>query len=338
MRNIPVRRRIILGVLIIGLSVPSLFAEDGVQRTSVTRLSADVKKAINQGLELFSTSQNDNGSWGKSNRPGGTSLALMSFMLQGHIPGEGKYGKKMSKAIDFLISIEKNGYIHDDTSRGMYEHGLATLALSEAWGQSRDPRIRGVLIRAVNVILNAQNHEGGWRYGPRPSTADVSCSAMQIVALASAREAGIAVPQKTIKRATDYLISAEVRSTGGFSYQTLAGAAMGGAGYGRSAAATLGLMLCGQRRHPAARGGVAYVYAAPAVNYQSTSNYYYSHYYAAQAMYQAGDKHFNAYYAKITKALLAKQKEDGGWGSVVDTGFAILTLGVPYRFLPIYQK
>ncbi len=61
-------------------------------------------------------------------------------------------------------------------------------------------------------------------------------------------------------------------------------------------------------------------------------------------MYQAGDEHFNKWYPKISKALLAKQNENGGWGqnkevlNAVDTGFAILTLGVPYRFLPIYQK
>lgn len=322
----------------------TLFAEvEGVQRTKITRLSADVIKAINRGLEFIVTTQNENGSFGKSNRPGGTALALMSFMVQGHIPGEGKYGKQMSKGIDYLVSIEKNGYLHDDTSRGMYEHGLATLALSEAWGHSRDPRIRESLIRAVNVILNAQNSEGGWRYGPRPSTADVSCSAMQMVALASAAESGIAVPQKTIKRGTDYIKAAEVRSTGGFSYQLLAGAPMGGAHYGRSAAGTLALMLSGERKHPATRAGVAYVFSAPAVNYDSTTHYYYSHYYAAQAMYQAGDKYFTPYYTRISKALLAKQKEDGGWvahgaANCVDTGFAILTLGVPYRFLPIYQK
>jgi hypothetical protein len=331
--------RMILGLLLLALlSVPAL-AQEGVQRTSVTRLPAEVKTAINRGLEHFATSQNENGSWGAGNRPAGTALGLMSFMLQGHIPGDGKYGKQMSKAIDFLISIEKNGYLHDDTSRGMYEHGLAMLALSEAWGQSRDPRIREVLIRAVNVTLNAQNSEGGWRYGPRGTSADVSCTAMQLVALASAREAGIAVPRKTIKRATDYLIAAEVRSTGGFSYQILAGAPMGAAGYGRSAAATLSLMLCGQREHPAAKGGIAYVHSAAAINYQEASNYWYSHYYAAQAMYQAGDKYFNRYYQNISKVVLTKQDEDGSWGrSHVNTGFAILILGVPYRFLPIYQK
>ena len=57
-------------------------------------------------------------------------------------------------------------------------------------------------------------------------------------------------------------------------------------------------------------------------------------------MYQAGDKHFNMWYPKISSALLKKQNEDGSWGNKnpVETGFAILTLGVPYRYLPIYQK
>ena len=146
-----------------------------------------------------------------------------------------------------------------------------------------------------------------------------------------------------MKRATDYLASCEVRSTGGFSYQLLAGAPMGGAAFPRSAATTLALMLGGKRKHPATRGGIAYVNSIPAVNFQSSSNFFYGHYYSAQVMYQAGDKHFNNYYPKISKSLLNMQNKDGGWGhhggtNLVDTGFAILTLGVPYRFLPIYQK
>jgi len=324
-------------------AVNPTFAQKTEQRTSVARLPAEVKQSINRGLELFASSQNADGSWGSGNRTGGTALGLMSFMLQGHVPGEGKHGKAMAKAIDFLISVETNGYFHDDSDRGMYEHGLALLALSEAWGQSKDPRIRPALVRAVNVTLNAQNHEGGWRYTPRPSTADTSCSAMQMVGLASAREAGIAVPAKNMQRAVDYLVSCEVRSTGGFSYQLAAGAPLGGPAFARTAACTLALMLAGEHRHPATRGGVAYVKASPDVLFENTSHYHYGHYYAVAAMYQAGDEYFSYWYPKVSKALLAKQNENGGWGrsdsfNAVDTGFALLTLGVPYRYLPIYQK
>jgi hypothetical protein len=315
-----------------------LLAQEAEQRTSVARLSPEVKQSITRGLEAFAASQNPNGSWGNGNRSGGTALGLMSFMLQGHIPGEGKYGEAMSKAIDFLISVEKDGYFHDASDRGMYEHGLAVLALSEAWGQSQDPRIRPALIRAVNVTLNAQNSEGGWRYSPRPDSADTSCSAMQIVALASARESGIAVPAKNMQRAVDYLVANEVRSTGGFSYQLLSGAPMGGAAFARTAACTLALMLSGEHKHPATRAGLAYIGAFPDSIFEDWGYQGYGHYYAVQAMYQAGDEQFNKWYPKIAAALLAKQTKNGDWGGPVDTGFAILILGVPYRYLPIYQK
>jgi hypothetical protein len=313
-------------------------AQEAMQHTSVVRLTPEVKKAINRGLEWLEKAQLEDGSFGTGNKPGGAALALMSFMVQGHVPGEGKYGKVMNKAIDFLISVEKDGYIHDKTSRGMYEHGLAVLALSEAWGQSQDPRIRQTLMRAVNCTLNAQGDQGGWRYGPSAGSADVSCAVMQMVALASARESGIAVAEKIMQRAVDYVVSAEVRTTGGFAYQTLAGAPMGSAGLPCTAGGTLALMLCGARNHPATRGGAAYIYSLPDSKYQHTTHYFYAHYYAAQAMYQSGDKFFNRYYPKISKGMLAKQREDGDWGGAVSTGFAILTLGVPYRFLPIYQK
>lgn len=320
-------------------------AQEAEQRTSVARLPAEVKQSINRGLELFATSQNANGSWGDSNQSGGTALGLMSFMLQGHVPGEGKYGEAMNKAIDFLISVQQSGYFHNDTDRGMYEHGLALLALSEAWGQSKDPRIRPALIRGVNVTINAQNHEGGWRYTPRPTSADTSCSAMQIVALASARESGIAVPANTMQRAADYLIACEIRATGGFSYQRLADAPLGGAGFARTAACTLALMLCGEHKNPATLGGVAWLSATSDSGFEGNDKtFHYGQYYAVQAMYQAGDEQFNKWYPKISKALLTSQHENGGWGqdknsfSAIDTGFVILTLGVPYRFLPIYQK
>ena len=216
---------------------------------------------------------------------------------------------------------------------------LALLALSEAWGQSKDPRIRPALIRAVNATFNAQGNDGGWRYGPTPpASSDTSCSTMQVVALASAREAGIAVPEKIILRAVDYLTACEVRSTGGFSYQLMGGAPMGEAGFARTACSTLALMLSDQHKHPATRGGVGYITSQSDLVFDHVGHYYYAHYYAVQVMYQAGDKHFNRWYPKISKGLLKKQKEDGSWGRPVETGFAILTLGVPYRYLPIYQK
>ena len=83
----------------------------------------------------------------------------------------------------------------------------------------------------------------------------------------------------------------------------------------------------------------------PDSEFTSTQFYSYAHYYAVQAMYQAGEAYYQEWYPKIHDALLAKQREDGSWageGGESDpcygTAMAILTLGVPYRFLPIYQR
>ena len=98
--------RFISFILLVSL-LSSVFAEEGIQRTKSIRLTPEVVKSINRGLESLAATQNPNGGFGKKNITGATALALMAFMLQGHIPGEGKYGKHMSKAVDYMLSVEK---------------------------------------------------------------------------------------------------------------------------------------------------------------------------------------------------------------------------------------
>ena len=92
----------------------------------------------------------------------------------------------------------------------MYEHGFATLALSEMWGMTRDPddddAIQKALEKAVEVILRSQNPGGGWRYQPQANGGeDTSCTMTVFHALASARQAGIVVPNETIAKVVEYL-------------------------------------------------------------------------------------------------------------------------------------
>ena len=59
-------------------------------------------------------------------------------------------------------------------------------------------------------------------------------------------------------------------------------------------------------------------------------------------MVQAGESYYQEWYPRARDALLAVQKPDGSWDGGYDptygTSMAILVLGVPYRFLPIYQR
>ena len=168
-------------------------------------LSAEASRAIDKGLTYLLSAQKEDGSW-DSNGEGGhavgiTSLALMAFMSKAHFPGFGQYGAQLDRGMKWLLKEAKerpDGYL----GTVMYEHGLATLALSELWGMARDPEdddaIQKALEKAVDVILRSQNPGGGWRYQPQADGGeDTSCTQTVFHALASARQAGIFVPNET---------------------------------------------------------------------------------------------------------------------------------------------
>ena len=326
------------------LAIPVGHAEESapVQRVGKTRLSPEVHGSISKGLEFLSKNQNSDGSWGQQNHPvADTSVALMAFMLQGHVPSRGKYGRNMDRAIAYLINVGKKGnqgYMGTPRNHGgMYEHGLAILALSEAWGQSTHPDLRTTLKRAVDITIHAQNHQGGWRYNPEPRDADLSMTVMQTVALNSAKEAGISVPDATLDKAVKYVLYCQDKNSGGFGYS-----GPSGPGFARTCAGVMSLIMCGQRNHPAVKRGIRFMHAYPEQKFNGGSHFLYANYYAVQCMYQSGEEDFNSYYPYVSQSLLAKQRDNGSWsiqeGEVYSTGMAILILGVPYRFLPIYQR
>ena len=307
----------------------------------MVRLSPEARKAITHGLEYLAKSQNKDGSWGGNEHPtADTATALLAFMLQGHVPSLGVHGPLMEKGIDYLLAKgeSQQGYLGTPSNHaGMYEHGLGILALSEAWGQSKNAKIRDALRRAVDVTLRSQNDAGGWRYSPQPTDADLSMTVMQLVALNSARESGISVPDTTMQRATKYVLDCQDAETGGFAYVPRQEP-----GLARTGAGVMSLIMCGQRDHPAIRRGLFYMKSYPESKFSNVARFYYTHYYCTLSMYQLGEEEFRNWYPRVASTLVRTQKSDGSWGSEVgppwDTSMAILILGVPYRFLPIYQR
>jgi hypothetical protein len=216
----------------------------------------------------------------------------------------------------------------------MYNHGLSTLCLAEVWGMTRQPDILPVLKKAVDLIARCQNAEGGWRYQPTPKDADTSVTVMQIVALRAAQNSGIFIPEKTIKDAIGFVKGNSCGKDKGFGYQSAHGPALP-----RSAAGVISLQLCGEYEAKETKRGLEYLWENSKKFDQGLQHYYYAQYYAMQCMYQARDSQkWNAWYAAQCKNLLSRQKKEGYWETVYDTAAAILALGLPYRYLPIYQR
>lgn len=325
---------------IVPLCLPPHAAAQGTG-TAYAELSPEAEASINRALRFLAATQNPDGSWGKTYQGAETSVALMAFMVQGHFPGDGPYGEAMTRGTDFLIQRGRagNGYLGDQR-QGMYEHGLATLALSEIWGQTEQDGLEDVLKAAVQVIFRAQNGEGGWRYDPKPTAADLSVTVMQIVALNSAKEAGVLVPDDVLKKATNYVLKCRDKS-GGFNYMP----GRSDPGFARTAAGVMSLQMAGQGDSDAVKQGIDYLLRYGDKKFNEVKHYHYGHYYAIQCMYQNGDATYEAWYPKIRDALLRTQGQDGGWPggqsgttAAYSTSMSVLILGVPYRFLPIYQR
>jgi prenyltransferase beta subunit len=334
-------------------------AQDANQAAGM--ITPNTQGAIDRSLRWLATQQHNDGSFGTGQYTGNVAVSALcglAFMAGGFQPGRGLFGENVTRAVRYIVSCEDQNNIPGflSSARGafhgpMYGHGFATLFLAEVYGMINDrdlrDRLRGTLGRAVRCILNSQNHEGGWRYNPRPQDADLSVTICQIMALRAARNAGISVPRKARDDCVNYVKRCQDPNSGGFRYQAFGG----GPGFARTAAGVVALYSAGvyddasvkrgldylnQFRPGANRGGV---FGNPEV----AMHYFYGHYYAVQAMWIAGGQYWRNWYPAIRDELLQSRRPDGSWQqglmcSNYCSAMALIILQVPNNYLPILQR
>ncbi len=341
-------------------------------------VTPQVKRAVEKGHEFLASQQHPQGFWSQnvgfklntdyritthdSAHVGVTALALMSFLAGGHLPGRGKYGSEISRGLDYVVScVRENGYITDSGSR-MYSHAFSTLFLAEIYGMTRRANIRRTLQKSVNIIVDSQNTQGGWRYKPFARESDMSITVCQVLALRSARNVGISVPRETITRAETYVRSSAV------SGQPQRYPRMYRFGHGLDEGGAFRYQLGSHSRatFPLTAAGITTLYAAGiyddelierAFDYLDSQRrefsrifsghyfFYYGHYYAMQAYYVAGGNKWTSYFREIRNDLLDSQgPTSGSWpchtgpGEAFATAVATLILQIPYQYLPIFQR
>ena len=325
------------------LVAPLVVLAFGAAATADVKMDDATKKATARALEWLARQQNTDGSFsdgGYTHNTAVTSFAMLAFMSQGHLPNQGLHGPEVAKAARFLIASSRpeDGYLIGARGGNMYCHGMATLALAELWGQTGDDDIKPVLKKAIDLIVKCQNPQGGWRYEPAPTGADISVTIMQVMALRAAKNAGLHVPDATLKKAIAYIQSCYNSRQGGFSYQPGGGAS----GFARTAAGMCVLFLSGEYEAKEIPRGVEYLKS----HFESPIHFYYGHYYASHAMHQVGGKEWEDWYAREVNWFLPRQSADGSWGltsrrevgPVYQTSIAVIILSVPANYLPIFQR
>ena len=335
--------------------------------------TADTERAVGAAVNWLARHQNQDGSWGcgpkgfakhckdpsctkyikdPKEAPAEYPMAATAFGLlpyfaagQTHETG-GPYKGVINRGLTWMTKNQnqKTGQLGTGS---MYEHGLATIAICEAYGLSKDRRLQPYAQAAIAFIEDAQNDKsGGWHYTPNPPTdGDTSVVGWQLMALKSGQMAGLTINPQTVVKAKGYLKTVAKGKSGGlFSYT---------ADQGPTPTMSAVGLLCNQyggmkRTDPAMVEGQAYVMSA--LPQAEASPYFF--YYATQVMHNLPGPEWDTWNRHARRFLIKSQIKDkgscaeGSWspegklhvmGPVMMTSICALTLEVYYRYLPLYQ-
>jgi len=332
-------------------------------------------RSVDNGLKFLAAQQAADGSFRTlpTGQPAITGLAVLAFLSRGHLPDQGPYGERMTRAIDFVLSMQRadglmcnlpveSSYVQTGVSHtGMYSHGIAGLMLGEVYGMTNEKqqaRIRPALRKAIAFSRVWQTKrkrqavdKGGWRYlVPYSSNdSDLSVTAWQLMFLRSARNAEFDVPKQFIDDATNYVRSCFDERAGTFVYADSERRPSGGIVGGGIVA----LALSGEYQSERVKSAGNWLLQNRGRGYNARGNhssdrYHYAIYYSSQAMFQLGGEYWETYFPELLVTLLRNQRNDGGWdpeairdgvyGRAYTTSLAILALTPQYQILPIYQR
>lgn len=323
-------------------------------------VTAGTQESIERGLGyLLAAQSTSEGCWRNAGQWGGyptamTALAGLALLSHGDTPTEGPHARSVHRAMNYVLrSANRNGLISrvNEEERPMYGHGFGMLFLAQVHGMEGDPQRQGeigqVLQAGIGLTARSQSRRGGWMYTPDSNFDEGSVTITQVQALRACRNAGLAVPKRTIDRAMAYL-EASALNDGGIAYRA------GMAGESRpaiTAAAVACWYNAGQYDSPYAKKALEYcIRRIPIRGPQANvfAHYFYGHLYMAQIMYLARDEqgrfvYWDRYYPQMRDNLLERQREDGSWagdyvGPVYGTSVALIILQMPYGRLPIMQR
>ncbi|NLF69107.1 MAG: terpene cyclase/mutase family protein [Candidatus Anammoximicrobium sp.] len=315
--------------------------------------------AVARGLAWIAAHQRPNGSWwfdhrdgpcgGQCRDPGtvgsttaATGLALLPFLGAGEIGAGSQYEKVVDDGLYYLRSRILITALGGDLQEGtMYAQGIAAITLCEAYAMTGDESLRSAAQLAIDFICRAQHEAGGWRYYPG-QPGDTTVFGWQLMALKSARLAGLEVPSETFARAERFLDSVQNDDGAVYGYQKPDKSPT------PTAVGLLSRMYLGWRRSDSRLGrGVSYL---EKLGPSRTDMYF--NYYATQVLHHYESPGWDRWNTALRDRLVATQSrrghEHGSWyfhdphgksgGRLYTTAICVMILEVYYRHMPLYGK
>lgn len=355
--------------------LPAVYADRGAERRAAAALarggSEATEEAVRAALRWLVAAQEADGRWDAARHGAGLSrtasgdqrsaaggrvdhgvsgLALLALLGAGNTHRAGPHAAAVDRGIRFLAGRQRaDGSLAGDAEffAALYCHGMATIAIGECLAMTGDPALRPVMERAVAHTRAMQHpHTGGWRYAAG-DRGDTSQCGWQVMALATARSAGLGGFDDAEARARLFLGSVSSGAAGGLAaYRP---------GERPSPAMTAEALYCrlvlgADAGDPATAEALAMIAASPPSAAAANA---YAWYYATLASFHAGGPQWDRWNARLQAAVLPAQRRDGGpldgswdpdpvWGGhggrVYSTALVALTLEVYYRYAPLHRR
>jgi hypothetical protein len=328
--------------------------------------NATTEAAVQLGLQWLAKNQQRDGSWSLTgpytdgavehlqNREAATAMALLAFQGAGNTHQAGPFKKNVANGWAWLRKqqgedgcfFHEGPYVHR-----FYTQGQCTIALCELLGMTKDPELREPAQKAVQYLLDTQSPEGGWRYRPKFES-DVSVTGWIVMALQSARMAGLEVPQENLYEVGQFLD--RIALEGGSRYPYREGEEV-------KVSMTAEALLCRQylgwkRDDPRLIQGAEFITQPEnLIDFGDRRDTYYW-YYATQVTHHMEGEYWQRW-NKVMRQVLPEQqvkqgREAGSWdpvnpsrdpweahgGRLFVTCLSVYMLEVYYRHLPLYSK
>ena len=336
----------------------NLFGTSSFMRIMERTGGTQARAAVDAALHWLALHQAPDGLWyaeqyegQKQADPAVTALAVLALMGGGHTTRKGEYRRNTLKGLEAILRLqEDSGHVQWEGAN-LYTHALCTIALCEAYGRARDPRLGAAAQKAVRYCESAVNADGGWRYQANSGPSDMSVTAWFIQALKTARLAQVEFDSAIYSQGLAYVDSvtdqgASKNSNGVVTYQATPEQIYESNGH--PALTCAGMMIrqfsgMGVRNHLLIKGADLTRHVAP----QWNSKDFYFWYYATYAMHNMGGEHRLWWNHRMRDVLLTHQSREGtnagSWdpqgdrwggqgGRVYTTALGALCLEVYYRY------
>jgi HEAT repeat protein len=355
-------------------------------------LTETTEQAVEAGLRWLELQQHPDGSWDGNEKgfggvvgcePAYTGLSLLAFLGAGYNGREGKYHESVRRSSEFLAATQfyDGGYPvtggGDDSWIFAYLVGMAVWGVNEAYGLSGDEVLRRPAQAGLDYLVRVQTPGSGWRYGPRYTQSDTSCTSWVLMTVKTGSLLGLEVPQKCLDGIDSWLERCSSDVTGQeelpedlmtayeqevgvkkyyqafTSYLTLS--ENQGSGLQQTSMTAVG-MVCRffmgwKRSHPFLIGSANYLmnflpqWRKGLEKGQAVAWYFYYWYYGTLAMHQMGGRYWRAWNEKIKTMLPENQRRDpedmvGSWDpdSAVLNGGRIFSTAMAILSLETYYR